>query len=477
MEPVLNLAAASKSVFLRNLEQSLTLLYNPGHGCFYSLVKRFFTQNQAQQLELSGAEQRWQQAVQQKEATEVIQLCRKRYTDLQFEYEKQRMQCWSALMAAAENLLQQSEGQTGPETLNLSARLLGSLFITANSKKNKPLLLEFAYKPFYRAVLLLRLLDHLLAEKFFTEPQWQEWYQQRTPDTPDHCPYRQQLQLPMVMACLLEHFGKLDTQAQNLLTDNGQQSADRVLSSEERAQFLTLCRLGSTTLLAQGLGDLPYRGSKREEREQHQQQHQQLLHKLQLFISTRPDSALGSLFKVSQAYSAIVLPGRGRYKYDTLPKAALMMRDAVQRGEYSGLIVDRLFRLVGIFPQGFGLVYIPLTEDGKPQLRYEFAIVNSFYPEKPDRPLCRIVSRSQELKNTTFNISLSPEYNLYFKPARDRLKSNVPEQKLKELLQLLYKDAEAQYLRHLLPQCWEPDNFFSLGANQNLWNNAHLRLN
>lgn len=472
----MNLAAASKSVFLRNLEHCLALLYQPGQSCFYSLVKRFFTQNQALQLELATAEHCWQQAVNEKEPADQVQQYRKRYTDLLFDYEKQRTQCWSALIAVAENLLQLSEGQNNTETLSLSARVLGSVFITAKSKKNKPLLLEFAYKPLYRAVLLLRLLDQLLTEQIVTEPQWQEWFQKRTPHASDECPYRQQLQLPIVMACLLEHFGKLDTQAQNLLTAGGQQSADRILSVDERAQFLTLCRLGSATLLAQGLGDLPYRGSKREEREQHQQQHQKLLHKLQLLISTRPDNILGSLFKVSQAYSAIVLPGRGRYKYDSLPRAALLMRDAVQRGEYNGLIVDRLFRLVGIFPQGFGMVFIPLTEDGKPQLKYEFAIVNSLYPDKPDRPICRIVSRNQELKNTTYNISLSPEYNLYFKPARDRLKS-IPEQKLKELLQLLYKDAEAQYLRHLLPQCWEADNFFSLSAHQNLWNSGHLKQN
>lgn len=473
----MNLAVSKKSVFLRKLEQLLAHFYQPNHVCYFTLAQDFFRLQQQQQATLAQAEQYWQQAQQDGAKPDVLQKARTTFTDLQYEDEKLRVQRWTSLTQAAEALLQLSEGLSPPDTLTLSTRLLGSLLITALGKKRKTELLEYAYKPCYRALLTLRLLDDLLEQNIIKDPQWQLWYRERNLKEPENCAYRQQLQLPVAMACIIQHTGQLDLAAQNVLASQDVLDiSGRALSAEERKQYLAFSQQGSINFLQFGLGELPYRGNSREQRTAHQQQHQQLLALLERFISAPAHTLLGSLFKVPQAYTSVVLPGRNRYNYETLPKAPLLLREAVKRTEYDGRLVDRTFRMLGLFPQGYGIVYTPLGDDGTPQQKYEFAIVNSLYPEKPEQPGCRVVSRNQQYRNTGYNITLSTELNLYFKPARDRLKT-LPEKRLRELLNVLYQDGDAQYARKLLPHCWQPDNFFSVAENQNLWHSAEQRQN
>lgn len=473
----MNLAFGKQSVFMRNMEQLLAQFFSPYQPCFFNLATDFFSRPKAERQAINLAEHHWQQTQQAGASTALQQQARRHFTDLQYEDEKQRLTRWQSLQQLAEGLLQLSEGNQPSETLTLSARLLGALLITATGKKNKTSLLEYAYKPCYRALLTLRLLDDLLEHKVLKEPQWQQWYAERNPAAPDQCPYRQQLQLPIVMACIIQHCGQLNLDAQKILSQRETGSkTDRALSQEERARFLAFSQQGSIDFLQSGLGDIPYRGNHREQRALHQQQHQALLTLLLRFINATPETVVGSLFKVPQAYASVVLPGRNRYNYDALPRAALLLREAVKRAEYHGALVDRLFRMLGLFPQGYGVVYTPLGDDGQPQLKYEFAIVNSLYPDKPEHPGCRVVSRNQQYRNTGYNINLSAELNLYFKPARDRLKA-LPEKRLKALLNALYQDGEAQYANKLLPHCWQPDTFFSVPENQNLWHSAEQRQN
>ena len=101
----LNLAFVKKSVFVRNLEQLLELLYSPSHACFYREAQDFFQQRQARQQELHLAEQRWQQA-QQGANAEVLKQTRKTFTDLQFVDEKQRIARWAVCLKSRRHIRQ-----------------------------------------------------------------------------------------------------------------------------------------------------------------------------------------------------------------------------------------------------------------------------------------------------------------------------------------------------------------------------------
>lgn len=471
---------AKSSVMVYRLERLLEVLYSADASCFYQRSKAFFASYRQQQTELKQAEQRWQQlqlaaSVSQTER----QQARQHYSELQYQDERARLMRWADLHMLAEQLLKLSEGESNSETLAFSARLLGCLQIMVPTAKRQRELVQFAYKPLYRAVLSLRLLDHLLAQQLLDEPALVSHYQLRNRQAPDDCPYRQHVQLPIVMAVLLQDIGLLHPDALGIIQGElAQFDSGRPLNLDERERLLKVSSAASLALLQQGFGIAPYKGNDKAEREQYFAAQQQRLHWLSQLLQLDPtDKTLfGSLLKVPQVYASIVLPGRQRFNYALLPKAALLMREGARRNEYNGLLVDQLLRITGLFPQGYGVVFTPLAADQQPQDRYEFAIVNGLYPQKPEQPNCRVVSRQQQYRNTGMDISLQTDYNLYFKAARERLEV-LPEHRLKALLNALYQDGEARYLRKLLPRCWQPEQFFTDPAHQNLWQNATMKQN
>ncbi|KKO45085.1 hypothetical protein WG68_11625 [Arsukibacterium ikkense] len=471
---------AKSSVMVYRLERLLASLYANDEHCFFQRSKTFFAHYRQQQKTLHQAEQHWQQLQTLQTASQAERLqARQRYSELQYQDEKARLQRWADLQMLAEQLLQLSEGENNNETLVFSARLLGCLQIMVPTAKRQRELVQFAYKPLYRAVLTLRLLDHLLAQHMLHDPTLQGHYQARSRLTPDDCPYRQHVQLPIVMAVLLQDIGLLHPEATSIIQGElAQFDPGRALSMQERQQLLQVSNDASLALLQQGFGITPYKGNDKVERDHYFAAQQQRLKWLSQLLQLNPgDKTLfGSVLKVPQVYTSIVLPGRQRFNYALLPKAALLMREGAKRNEYNGLLVDQLLRITGLFPQGYGVVFAPLGGDQQPLDRYEFAIVNGLYPQKPEQPNCRVVSRQQQYRNTGLDISLQTDYNLYFKVARQRLEV-LPEHRLKALLNALYQDGEARYLRKLLPRCWQPEQFFHEPAHQNLWQNATLKQN
>ena len=471
---------AKSSVLVYRLERLLASLYSDEANCFFQRSKAFFASYRQQQDSLQQAEQRWQQVQASAKASQAErQHARQHYTELQYQDEKARLMRWSDLQLLAEQLLQLSEGENNSETLAFSARMLGCLQIIVPTAKRQRELVQFAYKPLYRAVLSLRLLDHLLTQQLLDEPALVSHYQLRNRQHPDDCPYRQHVQLPLVMAILLQDIGLLHPDALGIIQGElAQFDSGRALNAEERQRLLKVSSNASLVLLQQGFGIAPYKGNDKTEREIYFSAQQERLHWLSQLLQLNPaDKTLfGSVLKVPQVYASIMLPGRQRFNYALLPKAALLMREGARRNEYNGLLVDQLLRITGLFPQGYGVVFTPIGADQQPQDRYEFAIVNGLYPQKPEQPNCRVVSRQQQYRNTGLDISLQTDYNLYFKPARERLEV-LPEHRLKALLNALYQDGEERYLRKLLPRCWQPEQFFHEPAHQNLWQNATMKQN
>jgi len=210
--------AATSSVMVYRLERLLDVLYCGDASCFYQRSKAFFTSYRQQQAKLKKAEQRWQQLQQTASASQAErQQARQHYSELQYQDEKGRLMRWADLQLLAEQLLQLSEGESNGETLAFSARLLGCLQIMVPTAKRQRERVQFAYKPLYRAVLTLRLLDHLLAQQLLDEPALVSHYQLRNRQAPDDCPYRQHVQLPIVMAILLQDSGLLHPDALGII--------------------------------------------------------------------------------------------------------------------------------------------------------------------------------------------------------------------------------------------------------------------
>lgn len=389
-----------------------------------------------------------------------------------------RPQLMPQLWYLGEKILRLTEGNTAADSLVRSARMLGSLQLTAPESPRRWREIQFGYKLLYRATLTLRLLDHALQHKLLTDSVLLQYFTQRR-FADDNCPYRLNVQLPLVVAVMLLDCGLLDVDAITVLTGyTGEQDASRNMLSEERQQYLATSRAAMVRLLDHALQLLPYRGSSKQEKQQHQLQQQHKINFIKQLLNANLDSvsSLTPLLSLPQVYSSIVLPGRHRYQYEALPKASLLLKDSVSRGQFPADWVKHLLSITGIFPQGFGIAFIPAQRDSTFAEKYELAIVNQLYPPSPAEPLCRIVSRNLQYRRGGHNCQVRVDHNLYFKPARERL-SVIPPQRLQEILTQLSADWEPGQIRRYMPRCWQPQQFFSQSEHQNLWNNAQSKIN
>ena len=378
----------------------------------------------------------------------------------------------------AETILRFTEGAGRDDTLTRSARLLGCLQLTVPSSGRRWRELQFGYKLLYRACLSLRLLDHVLQHQLLPEPALQQYFASREPGN-DDCPYRLNVQLPLVIAVMLLDVGQLEPDAVTLLLGYaGELDPTRAMANDERADYLQRCHSATAQLVSTGLDLMPYKGNSKQQKQQHQLLELQRLNLIRQLIAQQADPAslLGNMLKIPQVYSSMVLPGRQRYAYEALPKASLLLKDSVSRGQLSGILVQHFLRITGIFPQGFGIAFTPNQQDNSLPEKYELAIVNRLYPATLSEPLCRIVSRNLQYRRNGHNCSISIEHNLYFKPARERL-AVIPPQRLAEILARLNADWQPGQLRRFIPRCWQPEQFFEKPEHQNLWNTAPQRQN
>ena len=177
----------------------------------------------------------------------------------------------------AEKVLRLTEGNSAAESLTRSARMLGSLQLSAPESPRRWRELQFGYKLLYRATLTLRLLDDVLEHQLLKDSVLQQHYQQRR-FSDDNCPYRLHVQIPVVAAVMLLDCGLLDVDAITLLTGYaGQQDASRNMTENERQRYLALAKAATNSLLSDVLQPVPYRGNSKLEKQQHQLQQQPYL--------------------------------------------------------------------------------------------------------------------------------------------------------------------------------------------------------
>ena len=398
------------------------------------------------------------------------------------KYDNRRQQRYNDLHLLCQNLLELTEGSNRAETISRSSRLLGTLQLLAPSEGDQLSTVHLKYKPFYKAVLSLRLLDHLLERQLITNQYILTKYKARQQsglgESNSYEPFRDDVQIPLLMAILLQDVGHYHPEALKMLQGEQQSTKWREFDAEERSQFLAISQQATVKFITEGIGICRYRGNSRTERDElmlREQDKQNFCITL-LRMANTPGLGIGNLVRLPQVYASAVLPGRARFDYQALPKVALILKNGARAGHYDERMVDQLLTITGIFPQGYGIAYIPKEKQGFAGERYEFAIVNSLYPPTAEVPLCRAVTRNLQYRGTGQNLSISVDHNLYFKPARQKL-SVMPDQRLQEILSKLTANFEPGKLRNLIPRYWHPDEFFADPKHQNLWNKSELVIN
>jgi hypothetical protein len=114
---------------------------------------------------------------------------------------------------------------------------------------------------------------------------------------------------------------------------------------------------------------------------------------------------------------------------------------------------------------------MPSGEFGENGECYEYGIVNGLYPKHPEQPTCRIATRKLTFIGYGQNTVVKKTSNLYFTQTAKKLAS-LSKERLNEILELLSSNSTERKESDLLPRCWQANEFFSIKANQNLWNKS-----
>jgi hypothetical protein len=149
----------------------------------------------------------------------------------------------------------------------------------------------------------------------------------------------------------------------------------------------------------------------------------------------------------------------------------LIVAKAAERDAISKVVADSLLSIVGHFPQGYGITYIPKDSDRKEADRYEYAIVTGLNPEDPFVPTCRVATRNLTFIASGQVISIDKGSNLYFATTKKKLEKINPA-RLQEILRKLSSNFEERKELEIIPSNWNPYAFFAYKKLQNLWKQA-----
>jgi len=385
------------------------------------------------------------------------------------------------LSGLCHNIIELCDAGTFEDNNRKSAQTLATIQLISPTEGKQITVANEQSKPLYKAILCLRLLDRLCLDDVILDPYIKERLQDISADeyndfaelNPEgYQRFIDEVKMPLIVAALLQDIGNHHPDAQLILKgEDGQQDPHRMLEIEDRKTLLQINYRETIRYLVGGIGARIYTGNSKVEREVFNKLERDKLLFIKRLIknSINPKQSIGNLLKVPQIYTSIIMSTKPNYNYKLLPKVYHVLNQNAERGSCSQTVVDALQTITGMFPQGYGVVYIPNDSDGRALDRYEYAIVNRLYPETSQAASCRIASRNLTFINHGQDIVIGNANNLYFPGAGKKLAS-ISKERLNEILELLASNYAERQKLDLLPRCWHPKDYFSMKDNQKLWN-------
>jgi len=401
--------------------------------------------------------------------------------ELELEKEEARRARLENLVAICSEILSITESTSFAETNRKSAQCLGTIQLLSPSEGKKVAPENEISKPIYRGILSLRLLDELCMSHTITDPYVTKFleghdgekYKSFSVDAPEkHQLFVDFVKMPIMMAAILQDIGNFHPDAQDLLFGkDGQQDPYRILPVEERKNLLQINYRETVRYFVDGLGTRKYVGGSKKERDLFDEREREKIAFIKHILrsSVSPKQGIGNVLKVPQIYCSIIFSTKASYSYKVIPKVYQVLEQNAERGACAQFAVDALYKITGMFPQGFGVTYIPSESDGSPSDSYEYAIVTHLYPEHPEKPECRIATRKLAFIGYGHDITIQIDRNLYF-PKTAKSMVNISKERLNEILELLSSNYLERQNLDLIPRCWNTKDYFSLKTNQNLWN-------
>ncbi|TDF39858.1 hypothetical protein EYS14_10215 [Alteromonadaceae bacterium M269] len=453
----------------------------------YEQATTFFEKWPAQEEKLERLTQEHKAAVEQatkdkksKDKVKQADVAKRKVKAFQQELTDERETRLRNMLDVCKEALSLVEAHDTNLTNSYSAKVLGTLLLLNGEGPNLAQRNQKA-KHLYKGILALRLLDKLLLEDQITNTYVLSKYKEKVVSENDsdkvdfeHCPFRRDVQIPLLMAALIQDIGNYHPDAQAILKGKeGDLDEFRMLDLQQRKALLKIGYEQGMRYTKEGLGVSRYIGNSRDEREAFNKNELDKLVFLRTLLKSAlsPQHGIGNLLKIPQVYASVVLSTKANHEYCRIPKVNLVLKKGAENKAFSHIVVDYFIQITGTFPQGFGITYIPKDADKNELDRYEYGVVIGLYPSNPDAPLCRAATRNLTFNSFGMNYIVSKSTNLYFSQARKKLEK-VSESRLREILSKLWSNYDEKIDLELIPACWQPHEYFSYKKHQNLWNKA-----
>ncbi|WP_286233822.1 hypothetical protein [Thalassotalea sediminis] len=445
----------------------------------------FYEQQTVQQHKLDKLSQRIKELSHQKDdadAKRQIEKLERNYRDLKQESKLESSDRYNYLYTVCKDILELTEGNNFAETIRKSAQVLGTIQLLCPTEGKRVPEANERNKPFYKAVLTLRLLDQLYIDQVIAVKDGHvksvigditgedyKLMQEKTPEI--YAEFVEKVQIPVMMASLLQDIGHFHPDAQRIVRgEDGTQDPHRTLPVEERKQLLQINYRETIRFLIEGIGAPMYVGNSKADREKFNiAEHKKLVfikHLLKNAIA--PKQGIGNLLKVPQIYASIILSTKPSYNYKLLPKVYQALNKNAEKGACSQVVVDTLRTITGDFPQGFGVTFIPQDSDGRHGEHYEYAIVNQLYPNNPEHPKCRTATRGLTFIGRGQDIEIVDDISLYNTQTAKKFAA-LSKDRLNEILEKLASNYQERKKLDLLPRCWNAGEYFGMKNHQKLW--------
>ncbi|GGF78854.1 hypothetical protein [Alteromonas lipolytica] len=441
----------------------------------YADARSYFTASHEQQGGLEELKLKLSRAESDRKAQAKVEQLRKQVKDLAMEREESRYQRVERLHSVASRLLSLCEGESFDDTQMLSSKFLGTLMLLTRGPERNFAVLHKRLKPLYKAVLALRLVDKLHTidvqdNRYLGHVKESVLRFQK--DEKMRKKWQEEVAIPIISCALLQDIGLQAPEAQNILHgDDNSLDEFRVLDEPSRKQLLKINFTETLEYLKNGLGMPRYIGNDKAERDRFVQRHTALNVFMQTLMkdSYLSKTGVGELIKIPQIYTSIVLSTKPDFSKKNLPKGYVFIEQLAKKGAISAGLAKAFVQIVGYFPLGFGVTYIPRSEKGIDREQYECAIVTRLNPAHPAEPVVRPVTRNLAYISSGSDEVVKRSSNLYF-PANRKKLLNIGRERLMEIMSLLSASFSPEAVDDLIPAYWEPADYFSFKKNQNLWN-------
>ncbi|WP_414827884.1 hypothetical protein [Alteromonas sp. H39] len=465
--------------YTQQVKQLIEQVYpkDSGLGSVYEDARHYFTLTPDLQAHIAELQEKLDVAEKASKTDGLVAQLKKKLKLAKAKLDNERLERIDRLESIALKLIALTEDESYEETQLLSSKFLGTVMLLTRGPEGNFAKVHQRLKPLYKAVLALRLTDKIIEGSLIQDPylaemkdamlrfkgnrHWQERWQT-------------EIAIPIISCAVLQDIGLQSTEAREILVGPENDLDEfRVLENEPRKALLKINYSRTMDYLKNGLGIPGYVGNDREERARFIHRHKAINHFTQnvmkdAFISK---TGLGEIIKIPQIYVSIVLSTKPDYSRKTLPKGYMLIEQLAKKGALNDKLAEAFIKIVGYFPLGFGITYIPQNEKGIDREQYECAIVTRLNPKSPAEPVCRPVTRNLTYISFGNDEVIKKSTNLFF-PANRKKLMRIGRERLIEIMSQLSDNFTPDAIDDLVPSFWEPSDYFSFKKNQNLWNKA-----